>query len=203
MPSNKKVFINCPFDNEFFPILKSILFALVYLGFEPLISETNDSGESRIRKLKKFIKEANLSIHDLSRAEPMSKDELPRFNMPFELGLDFGSRYFNAPKYGRKKFLILEANKYHYQKVISDISGHDTVAHRNDPELAIKAVRNWLKLNFSGKRFARAIDIFAMYEDYRFESEPILLNEGINPHDISENLFTDVIEEMTIWIRNL
>jgi len=89
---NRKVFINCPFDNTFFPILKAILFTLDYLGYEPLISETSDSGESRIKKLKKFVKAANLSIHNLSRAEPLAVGDLPRFNMPFELGLDFGSR---------------------------------------------------------------------------------------------------------------
>lgn len=199
MPSNKKVFINCPFDNKFFPVLKSILFTLIYLGFEPLISETSDSGESRIKKLKKFIKSANLSIHDLSRSEPLKENDLPRFNMPFELGLDFGSRYFNNSTYGRKKFLILEAKKYSYHKVISDISGHDTVAHNNDPEIA---VRNWLTLNFKKKRYPRPIDIYVLYEEYRYELEPILEKEGINPHDIGDNLFTDIIEDMKIWVDN-
>ena len=44
---SKNVFINCPFDEQYIPLLRSILFTIVYLGFTPRIaSERFDSGEA-------------------------------------------------------------------------------------------------------------------------------------------------------------
>lgn len=132
---NQNVFINCPFDDDFFPILKGILFTLVYLDFDPLISETDDSGASRLNKIQTYIDRTELSIHDISRTESFKKPKwfwqkriplLPRMNMPFELGLDFGAKFYNPVQHGNKRFLILEAEKYLYQKIISDINGRDT-----------------------------------------------------------------------------
>jgi hypothetical protein len=77
--------------------------------------------------------------------EPLKAKELPRFNMPFECGIDFGIKLSNPQKYQNKKFLILEKEQYRYQKVISDISGNDIKAHKNNPEQIIKVVRDWFK----------------------------------------------------------
>ena len=209
---NRNVFINCPFDNKFFPILKGILFTLVYLDFNPLISETDDSGASRLTKIQNYIRDANLSIHDLSRTESFEKPKrfwqkrkavLPRMNMPFELGLDFGAKYYNTDEHGTKKFLILEAEKYLYQKVISDIAGRDTVAHQNSVELGIKAVRNWLNLNFPSEGIPRHVDIYATFADFLYENDPILREEGIDPNDVNDNQFSDIIGDMRIWIGEL
>jgi hypothetical protein len=84
------VFINCPFDNDYFPLLKPLLFTLTYLGLHPKISETTDSGEVRLHKIKDMMMDSKYSIHDLSRMEPLKPADLPRFNMPFECGIDFG-----------------------------------------------------------------------------------------------------------------
>ena len=65
------VFINCPFDNQYFPLLKALLFALIYIGKQPQISETTDSGEARLHKIKELMLESKYSIHDLSRIDPL------------------------------------------------------------------------------------------------------------------------------------
>jgi len=62
----KNVFINCPFDNEYFPILQSIIFTIIYLDYNPLISETTNSRVSRLLKIKKLITNSKFSIHDIS-----------------------------------------------------------------------------------------------------------------------------------------
>jgi hypothetical protein len=124
------VFINCPFDNQYFPLLKALLFALIYIGKQPQISETTDSGEVRLHKIKELMLASKYSIHDLSRIEPLKDGDLPRFNMPFECGIDFGINLSN-PAQSAKKFLILEKEQYRYHKVISDISGNDIKAHGN------------------------------------------------------------------------
>lgn len=69
--------------------------------------------------------------------------ELPRFNMPYELGLDTGCLEYGIEKLRTKQLLILETEKYHYQKVLSDIAGQDIENHNDDPYTLIEKVRNW------------------------------------------------------------
>jgi hypothetical protein len=47
----------------------------------------------------------------------MSKDELPRFNMPYELGLDVGASEYGGTRLKTKKILILETERYHYKRL--------------------------------------------------------------------------------------
>ncbi len=50
-PFEKSLFINCPFDKDFKPLLRAILFAAIERGLEPRIaSERVDSGENRLQK---------------------------------------------------------------------------------------------------------------------------------------------------------
>ena len=47
----------------------------------------------RFDKLSRLIRESGKSIHDLSRTD-LSAAGMPRFNMPFELGLYLGATRF-------------------------------------------------------------------------------------------------------------
>ena len=143
---DKSVFINCPFDDDYRQMMRVMVFAIMYLGFNPNIaSEEKDTGKERIFKIKKLIRASCYSIHDLSRMEPLRKKDLPRFNMPFELGLDLGCREYGGGKFNNKKCLVLEKEQYRYQAVLSDISGNDIEAHDNDPRTLVKKVRGWIK----------------------------------------------------------
>lgn len=195
---SKSVFVNCPFDNEYFKLLKPLLFTLIYIGLKPRISETSDSGEVRLHKIKEMMEDSKFSIHDLSRMEPITDDKLPRFNMPFECGIDFGIKLSNPQKYQNKKFLILEKEQYRYQKVISDISGNDIKAHKNNPEKIIKVVRDWFKP--TNNDIPRHKEMWLAFNEFEFDYEDILKEEGYNPKDIYELTFSDVIEYMTNWI---
>jgi hypothetical protein len=35
MPFERNVFVNCPFDEAFYPLLRPLLFTILYLGFRP------------------------------------------------------------------------------------------------------------------------------------------------------------------------
>ena len=63
------VFINCSFDEDYKPLLKSLLFTITYCGLDPHLSETTDSGRTRIQGIETLIENAKYSIHDLSRME--------------------------------------------------------------------------------------------------------------------------------------
>lgn len=143
MPFSNNVFINCPFDNEYKPLLKALVFTVCYLEHKPLISMTMSSSNVRIQQIKNYIRKSKFGIHDISRNKQLSNSELPRFNMPFELGLDIGAAEFGSALLKSKHALILDTERYYFQKVISDISGQDIEEHANDPKILIRKVRNW------------------------------------------------------------
>jgi hypothetical protein len=198
--NSRKVFINCPFDNRYFSLLKPMLFALIYLELNPQIAETTDCGKIRLAKIKRMIKRSKYSIHDLSRMTPLKKGELPRFNMPFECGVDFGMKYSGKNSLEKKRFLIIEKDRYRYQKVISDLSGIDIKAHNNKPEKLINVIRDWFALNISHPYFAQ--EIWLAYTEFDFDFETILRSKGCDPNNIKSLPFSDVIKIMSTWIMS-
>ena len=140
----KNVFINCPFDSDYIPLLRPLLFTILYLGYYPRISlERSDSGEARFNKICKLIEDSRISIHDISRICSTEVNEFYRLNMPFELGVDIGCRLFKGGKHNHKKCLILEKERYRFQKAISDLSGHDIKNHNDEPTEIVRQIRNW------------------------------------------------------------
>ncbi|MFZ4526061.1 MAG: hypothetical protein ACOYOE_11050 [Chlorobium sp.] len=88
---DRSVFVNVPYDNQFKSLLRPLLFCLVYGGMTPRLAlERRDSGELRLNKIVKLIRNSKYAIHDLSRMQAREAGELFRLNMPFELGLDIG-----------------------------------------------------------------------------------------------------------------
>ena len=83
---SRNVFINCPFDPEYIPLLRPLLFTVLFLNYNPRIaSERFDSGEARINKICELIKCSRYSIHDISRIRSKKRGEYYRLNMPLEL----------------------------------------------------------------------------------------------------------------------
>lgn len=145
---SKDVFINCPFDRDYMPLLRPLLFTVVYLGYRPRIAgERFDSGEQRIQKICNLLIASKFSIHDLSRTRARRRGEVYRLNMPFELGIDIGCRLFKEGETRNKVCLVLESKPYDYQKALSDLSGVDVEAHGNEPEKLVRQVRNWFVTN--------------------------------------------------------
>lgn len=141
----KNIFINCPFDNDYFQFLRPLLFTIIYCGYNPRIAlERFDSAEVRLDKIKQLIEESTFSIHDLSKIKATKKNEYYRLNMPFEIGLDLGCKLYHPDKkYRNKRSLILEKERYSYQKALSDMSNSDVKCHNGDPEDLVREVRNW------------------------------------------------------------
>lgn len=192
------VFINCPFDNLYFPLLKPLLFTIIYLDLIPQISETADSGQTRISHIVDLMSISKYSIHDLSRVEKIKRNDYPRFNMPFECGIDFGLKMSNYARFGEKRFLILEKEPYRYKSIISDIAGNDIKAHKEDPEEIIKAVRDWFKVLLKDVPWYKTI--WFAYAEFETDFEQILVANGYDPKSINSLTFSDIIENMTVWI---
>jgi hypothetical protein len=95
------VFINCPFDHQYQKKFRAIVFTPVYCGFEPRGAlEVSDASQNRLDKIMKIMAECHYSIHDISRTQ--LSEGLPRFNMPFELGIFVGAKKFGGRKHSKK-----------------------------------------------------------------------------------------------------
>ena len=146
--AERSVFINCPFDDDYQPLMRAACFAILACGYAPRCAlDFDDSGEVRFAKIVKLIAECGLSIHDISRVELDTTSRLPRFNMPLELGADLGLRLEGPVRQRRRRTLILDTEPHRYDKTLSDISGMDIKAHANEIGRVIRYVRDWLNAN--------------------------------------------------------
>ena len=198
---DRNVFINCPFDEEFAPILQAILFCVVLLGFEPrLATERNDSGKSRLDKIKGLIESSKYSIHDLSRCQAKRKGEMFRLNMPFELGIDWGCRQYFGNGRQAKKFLILEEKPYRFQAALSDISGCDIETHGAQFDKAMIKVRNWLRQQTAVEAVGpqKMLGEYVSFQEWEYERK---LAMGYSEDDIREYPTFERLESMKEWVR--
>ena len=137
---NRNIFINCPYDEDYRPLMHIIIYMVCKFDHNPQLSgQYSDSGD-RMSKIVDLIKNSYIGIHDISLMELDEKNKLARFNMPFELGVDYASlKFINS----EKKLLVLEKEPYLSKKALSDMGGSDIVPHKNDPEEIIKSIRNF------------------------------------------------------------
>ena len=197
---SKNVFINCPFDDQFIPLLRSILFVIIYLGFTPRIAlERFDSGETRINKIINLIEASKFSIHDLSRIKSSKKSEYFRLNMPFELGVDIGCKIFKDGKAKDKKCLILEKEKYGYQKALSDLSNSDIKSHNNEPEEVIRQIRDWFVVNELERADSGTI-IWESFNEFMADFYLKRKEEGFREKDILKMPVPEFIRFINEWI---
>ncbi len=145
---HRSVFINCPIDNEYRPLFRAAVFIVIRCDFFVRCAvEESDSSETRLDKIFRMIKECRYGIHDLSRTQLDRKTHLPRFNMPFELGIFLAAKYFGSGDQDKKNCLIFEKELHSYEKYISDIKGHDIESHQQNPKIMIGKIRDWLVTN--------------------------------------------------------
>jgi len=144
VPYEDAVFLNCPFDENYSPIFRAIIFTVYRCGFVPRSALEEDNGlQNRLDKIQRIIEGCQYGIHDLSRTE-LNANGLPRFNMPFELGLFFGAQRFGDTIQQSKSAVIFDSGRFRYQQFISDLNGVDIREHQNSIDIAIQKVRNWL-----------------------------------------------------------
>jgi hypothetical protein len=200
MDFDRNVFVNCPFDDAYLPLLRPILFVIFYLGLKPRIAlESLDSGKPRIEKIISLIEQSKYAIHDLSRMQAERVGEYYRLNMPFELGLDVGCRLFKAGRSSEKKCLILEAERYRYQAALSDMSNSDIAAHGNDPVQASREVRSWLN-NAADLRAPGSTLIWNRFNEFMADSYDQLKADGHSDRDIERLPVAELMGRMRSWL---
>lgn len=195
----ESVFINCPFDSVYLDFFNAIVFSVFDCGFQARCAkEVDDSGQVRIDKIYKIVLECKFGIHDISRTELEPKSGLPRFNMPFELGVFLGAKRFGNSQQRSKICLILDKESYRYQSYISDIAGQDIRAHNGEPEKAISIVRNWLNSASSHVVIPGGKEIARRYRLFEEELPEICARVPIDPDELTYNDYTSFI---SAWLR--
>ncbi|GAB2889579.1 hypothetical protein GCM10027046_17560 [Uliginosibacterium flavum] len=180
------VFINCPFSDDYKELFHCIIFCVLACGFRPRSAlEAGDAGDIRLEKIVRLIKESHYSIHDLSAVELDKVNNLPRFNMPFELGLVIGCKKVAGDKYANRPILVMEHNAYTSQKCLSDIAGQDLQAHQGSAKRVTRIVRTWLLLQSNRTDIPGHVRVQRAFEQF-YEVLPELCDAaGLDSDEVS------------------
>ena len=136
------VFLNVHFDKPYEPIFIGLLGALVSLGKRPTtVLELGGGAAPRLDRLIDAIRGNPFSVHDLSRIELSGRGvgAVPRFNMPFELGLAVAVSLSERrrPRHG---FVLLETKPFRLQRSLSDMNGYDPLIHKGTQGGAVRTM---------------------------------------------------------------
>ena len=160
--------------------------------------ELTDAAEVRINNIYNLISECDYSIHDISRTEVVDQPyQLPRFNMPLELGIFLGAKRFGG-RSSQKRCLILDRAPYRYQRFISDIAGQDIRSHENRPRKAIRRVRDWLQAAPGRAAIPGGVRIWDMYREFRLELPVIAEEAELDPEQLT---FIDYLQLVINWLK--
>jgi hypothetical protein len=196
--SNKDVFINCPFSEDYKKFFQAIVFVVIRSGFNPRCAlESDDAGDNRFNKICQIISQCDYGVHDISKTELDSSTSLPRFNMPLELGLFLAAKRFGNKGQKRKKCIIFESRRYDYQKFISDIAGQDIHCHRKSEKILIEEMASWLRSEARDATVPGGSAIFKEYSRFKKQFPNICKEAGLKRREV---MFPDLCRFAENWI---
>jgi hypothetical protein len=198
---DNSVFVNCPFDDEFAPLLEAMLFCIVYAGLTPrLASEQLEGGASRLDKIVEIVNQCKFSVHDLSKCRASTAGEYLRMNMPFELGLDMGFRKGPGEDTNGKKFVIFEAEPYDLKRALSDLAGTDVEFHRNNFQTLIQKLRNFLRVEV-GIDLPGAAKLETDYYTFQGWMTEKKIDSGHTEEEATRLPTRERLDEMFAWVE--
>ena len=192
----RDVFINCPFDTAYKPLFHAIVFVVIRSGFRPRCAlETDDGATNRFALIADIIEECRFGIHDISRTDSDGIPPLPRFNMPLELGLFLGARRYGEKPQKEKRCIILDSERYRFQRFISDIAGQDIHSHDNTPSTCIEEVATWLRTQSRSKTVPGGRAIALEFVAFQAVLPTICKAQGLEPDELTFGDFATLVAE--------
>jgi hypothetical protein len=190
----RDVFVNCPFDPAYKPIFNAIVFTIIRSGFRARCAlETDDATENRLAKICSIVDECRYGVHDISRTEADGDPPLPRFNMPFELGLFLGAKRFGSRAQKEKRCIIFDREQYRYQRYISDIAGQDIHAHGGSEAIVIAELAAWLRSQSGDRKVPGGRAIAAEYGAFRDTLPAICAARDLHPDEVTFADYADIV----------
>mgnify|MGYP001627330190 CR=1 FL=1 len=190
------VFLNCPFDSEYEPLRKAIVFTIIRCGFIVRCADEDHTEKNRFNRILNMINESKYGIHDLSRIN-LNEGEMPRNNMPLELGIFIGSKEY---KDNKKDYLVLDSVPHRYKQHTTDLGGQDPSIHKNEPKEIIKCVRDWLAPKSKDRSdIPSASILFEEFENFNSDAPDYC---GKKKLIFEELTFSEYYNIATDWIKD-
>jgi hypothetical protein len=144
-PVSKRAFLNVPFDEQFEPLFLAFIAGLSGFGLTPQSVLQIPGSQRRLDRLTNLISTCQFSFHDLSRVElDQKRPRVPRFNMPFELGLAVGWETHGGQPH---QWYAFESKPHRALKSLSDLNGTEFYIHDNRPVGVFRCLTNALARN--------------------------------------------------------
>jgi len=99
-----------------------------------------------------------------------------------------------------KKFLILEASRYEFQKAISDISGFDIKAHKDQPERIIRVAREWFVETVQLRGLAGPSALWFRFTDFTADFWRKRRAEGFKDDEINSMPIPEYVSFLETWV---
>jgi hypothetical protein len=198
---DRQVFLNCPYDDPYLPLLKATAFTVHACGFQARLAlEETGSEDVRLERLVRLVAACRLAIHDISRVQvPVGR--LPRFNMPFEFGLFVGARRFGTGAQRKKRFLLLDTKPFQYRESISDVAGLDIQHHDDRTDLVIRATRGFLQGQTSA-RLPGVADLVSLYGQFAQDLPQLARDVKLAPDEIEHlGAINDWLAAVIAWLQ--
>lgn len=165
-------------------MFEALVFTDTACGFRPRCAlELDDASQTRIDKLYNIIGQCRYGVHDLSRTELDLTHGLPRFDMPLELGIFLGAKRFGDEAQSSKRCLVLDVERYRYQRFISDIAGMDIRDHGGEVERAARQLRDWLA-NVSRLKLPGPVVLRDAWRAFQQDKPTMIERAGLDPADL-------------------
>jgi len=123
---------------------------------------------ARLERILDLLRACPYSFHDLSRVQLVAR--VPRFNMPFELGLAVA-----AASTRKHQWFVFEARHYRLQRTLSDLNGQDPYVHFERPRRLLTQLSNAL---VRAQRQPTFDDLNAVYRVLRAAAAPLRQRYG-------------------------
>jgi len=116
--------------------------------------------------------------------------------MPLELGIDIGCKLYGDGQ-AQKSILILDSERFRYQKYVSDLAGYDIESHAGKPLDAVICVRHWLSTT-AGTPLRAGSAIRDRYVQYQRDLPAICEELHFDHKDLN---FADLSFTIAAWLR--
>ena len=178
--SRDEVFLNIPYDKKFDRLFLAYIAGISAFGMVPRATLEITDSSRRLEKILKLERSCGYSVHDLSRVQlDRAKPRVPRFNMPFELGLCVADA--NQRERQKQNWFVLEAVANRVDKSLSDLKGTDPKIHGATVRGVLSGLCNAFR---RPGRQPTVPQMMQIYRGLRKNQEAILKKSG------SDTLFT-------------
>jgi hypothetical protein len=118
--------------------------------------------------------------------------------MPLELGIFLGAKRFGGDDQKLKRGMIMDRERFRFQKFISDLAGVDITAHDGDPRRIVSCTRDFLATASRRSAIPTAQQVLASYDEFSAGLPAIAKRAHLDPDKL---VFADLERLIFAWVR--